>query len=153
MKALVAYYTRTGITKKAAEAIAEELKADIDEIIDEKDRKGSKGYLLAGRDATLKKLTKIRIRKNPSDYDLVIIGTPVWAFTMATAVRTYLMKNKFKKTAYFATQQGSGAERALKHMEEIAGKPKNTLILFEKEIKEPTFSRKVKEFCRKIKRI
>ena len=44
-------------------------------------RAGIIGYLFAGRDAVRKKLTKLKpLKFNPTDYDLVIIGTPIWAY-------------------------------------------------------------------------
>jgi len=48
MKTLVAYYSRTGNTKKVAVEIAKNLKADIDEIIDKKDRSGMIGWIIGG---------------------------------------------------------------------------------------------------------
>jgi menaquinone-dependent protoporphyrinogen IX oxidase len=42
---------------------------------------------------------------NPSDYDLVIIGPPIWTSRVSTPVRTYIEENKakFKRAAYFCT--------------------------------------------------
>ena len=51
-KTLVAYYSRTGTTKKVGEAIAKALKADIDEIIDLKKRSGAIGWVVSGKDAS-----------------------------------------------------------------------------------------------------
>src|SRR3989339_644824 len=95
MKTLIVYYSRTGTTKRVAEAIAEKLGADLEEIVDKKDRKGAMGYLTAGRDATLRRLTEIEpLKKRAEDYDLVIIGTPIWSWNMSVAVRAYLSLNK-----------------------------------------------------------
>ena len=79
MKILVTFYSRTGNTRKIGNEIAEKLKADADEVVDKKPRGGVKGYLFAGRDAMKKKLAEIEYRKDPAEYDLVIIGIPVWA--------------------------------------------------------------------------
>ncbi|MFH1248895.1 MAG: NAD(P)H-dependent oxidoreductase [archaeon] len=79
MKTLVVYYSRTGTTKKVASEIASILKCGIEEIIDLKNRSGPIGWINAGRDGMKKILSDIsRIKKNPADYDLVIIGTPIW---------------------------------------------------------------------------
>ena len=45
MKVLVVYYSRTGNTKFVAEAIAQSLEADIEEIKDGKNRMGVFGFL------------------------------------------------------------------------------------------------------------
>lgn len=50
MSRLVVFYSRTGNTKKVAEALARELKCDTDEILETKSRKGILGYIFAGRD-------------------------------------------------------------------------------------------------------
>jgi hypothetical protein len=60
VKSLVVYYSRTGGTKAVWEAIAKELSADCDEIVDLKIR-----WLRAALDARRRKLTEIRTGKNP----------------------------------------------------------------------------------------
>lgn len=154
-KALVVYYSRTGTTRKVAQAISKEMQCDIEEIIDTKDRTGAIGYMLAGRDATKKKLTVISpIMKDPGLYDIVIIGTPIWAFTMSTPVRTYIEENKdkFKDVAFFCTQGGSGSERAFKHMEELCKKsPVGCLELKTLEVVKEMYSEKVNDFVESIK--
>ena len=67
MKALVVYFSRTGGTKKVAEAISNILSCDIEEIVDTKDRTGLLGYIRSGRQAMKKKLTAIKnTEKEPS---------------------------------------------------------------------------------------
>jgi flavodoxin len=130
-RALVAYYSRTGTTRKVAEAIAGMLQCDVEEVVDTKDRAGVGGFLQSGKDAMLKKLTVIREpAKSPRDYDLVIIGTPVWAWTMATPVRTYISRyaDQFKAVAFFLTTGGTGIQRTLQHMEELCGKKPQAVL-------------------------
>ncbi len=123
MKTLIVFYSRTGTTKKVVERLAKELGADQEELIDQDKRGGALGYLKSGREAMQKKLaTILPPQKDPSTYDLVIIGTPVWAHAMSCAIRTYLteQKGKLSKIALFATQGGSGGETALRQIEELA---------------------------------
>jgi len=104
MKTLVVYYTRTGNSKFAAEIIASELGAEIEEVIDLKKRQGKLAYMSCGRDAMSGKETEIaQTNKNPSDYDLIIIAQPVWAWSPTPAIRTYINKNDLsgKKVALF----------------------------------------------------
>jgi flavodoxin len=104
MKTLLVYYTRTGNSKFAAETIAAELGADMEEVVDLKNRKGRLAFLSAGRDAMQGKLTEIeQTTKNPLDYDLIVIAQPVWAGSPTPAIRTYLKKNDLsgKKVALF----------------------------------------------------
>ena len=154
MNPLVVFYSRTGTTKKAGLKIAEILNCDFEEIFGTKNRSGALGYVAAGRDATLKKIIEIKhTEKNPADYDMVIIGTPVWAFTMASAIRTYITLNKdnFKKVAFFCTSQSSGGKGPFKHMEELGGiKPIALLDLATKEVSEGKFEEKVREFVEEL---
>jgi flavodoxin len=111
MKALVVYYTRTGNTKFAAETIAAELGADIEEVIDMKNRQGRLAFMSAGRDAMSGKETEIaHPKRNPTDYDLIVIAQPVWAGSPTPAIRTYLNKNDLsgKKVAVFFSDTNLG---------------------------------------------
>ncbi len=102
MKTLVVYYSRTGNTKFIAETVAAELGADIEAVVDLKNRLGRLNYLPAGRDALSGKATEIaQTKKAPTDYELIVIGQPVWAGNPTPAIRTYIRKNDFsgKKVA------------------------------------------------------
>lgn len=107
MKILVAYYSRTGHTKQVAQTIAQNLSADIDEIIDQTDRGGIRGWLGGGKDALFKNDTDINYLRSPENYDLVIIGTPVWCATMTPAIRAYLQKFNIKQAAFYCTFGGN----------------------------------------------
>lgn len=122
MKSLVVYYSRSGNTRFVAEQISEEIGADIEEIIDIKKRKGLLGFILSGYDATRGRLTKIvEIKKSPLDYELIIVGTPMWNKRIAPAVRTYLKENSFsgKHVALFCTNLGSQPDRVFSTLKKL----------------------------------
>jgi len=124
-KVLVVFYSRTGITKKVAEKITDILSCDIEEITDLKNRRGVKGFIGGIKDSIRKKSTEIKpVEKNPSDYSIVIIGTPVWASGMAPAVRTYIYHNKdrFNNVAFFCTAGRTGIEKTIIEMETMCNK-------------------------------
>jgi menaquinone-dependent protoporphyrinogen IX oxidase len=151
MRILVVYYSRTGLTKKIATLISTKIKADLDEIIDKKDRSGPIGYMKAGKDAMKNALTTITSSINPKEYDLIIIGGPVWAWTMAPAIRTYLDQNadalRVEKVAFFATQSSDGAEKKFKAMEEMLKmKPLATLTINGKDLRSEVHVQKVNAF-------
>ncbi len=111
MKTLVVYYTRTGNAKFIAENIAAELGADIEEVVDLKNRQGRLAFLSAGRDATLGRETEIAsTRRIPADYDLIIVGQPVWAGNPTPAIRTYLSRNDLsgRRVALFFSDTNLG---------------------------------------------
>lgn len=139
MKILIVYYSRTWTTWTVASQLSSKLNADIQEIIDQKDRSWVLGYINAWKDATLKKLTKIHdINHNIQDYDLVVVWTPIWAWTMSTPIRTFLEKyKKFinKKVAFFCTMWWSWDKKVFEQMQEILDvKPISTLSLTTKEV-------------------
>ena len=80
-----------------AETISESLDCDIEEIVDKEKRGGILGYLKSGYEASRNKLSIIEDPKHDlSKYDLLIVGTPVWAGKMSVPLRTYLHKNMEK---------------------------------------------------------
>lgn len=155
MKTLVVYYSRTGTTKKIGEEIAKKLEAKTEDIIDTVDRSGAMGYLYAGRDAMKRRLTKLKRPKlNPADFDLVVVGTPIWAWNMSAPVRTYLtaFKGKFEKVAFFCTMGGQGDQNAFKEMGEVAKiEPVATLSLTTKEVMKDNFTDRLEEFVKLLK--
>ncbi|WP_296881461.1 flavodoxin [uncultured Methanobrevibacter sp.] len=138
MKSLVTYYSRSNITKKLAEKIAGKTNSDIEEIISNVKYEGKIGYARAGKDAMTEKIIDIKSLKfDPAEYDMVYIGTPVWAGKAASPVITYLKMNegKFTNVKFFATAGSSGFESTFKQMEKKSVKPLKTLSLTTKQVK------------------
>ncbi len=124
-RTLVVYYSRTGTTRKVAQTIASALGADLEEIRETISRRGVFGYLRAAYEAARQRSAPIHTgSKNPHNYDLVVIGTPVWAGAVAPPVRTYIAaaKERLSSVAFFCTLGGHGAETTFKQMEALAGK-------------------------------
>ena len=91
MKSLVSFYSRTNITKKLAERIAGETGADIEEIKPVNDYGGKLGYARGGKDAIMAKPVELEALKfDPADYDVVYLGTPVWASRMSAPLFSYI---------------------------------------------------------------
>ncbi|MBE6510622.1 MAG: flavodoxin [Methanobrevibacter millerae] len=139
MSSLVAYYSRTDITKKLAEEIAGRLNADIEEITSTVKYDGKIGYARAGKDAMTVKIIEIgNLKYDPSNYDVVYLGVPVWAGKAANPLISYIKQNegKFNNVKFFVTAGSSGFESAFKQMEEFVGKaPLKTLALTTKQVK------------------
>jgi len=161
MKALVIYYSWTGNTRKIAEGIAKALSAraevEVEELKERVARKmGFFGFLAAGRDASLKRKTAIMpVKAQLASYDVVIVGTPVWAWGVSSPVRTFLNENgkEAKKVAFFLTTGGQGIEKTFRKMEALCGKaPLATVGVTEKELKNGTgaVGAKVKAFAEKV---
>ena len=114
-KTLVAYYSLTGNTQKAAEAVAKATGADIYQIelvtpypAEYKDQvELAKKELAEGIMPPIKPWPE-----NITEYDVVFIGSPVWLGTMSTPVRTFLATGvlKGKTVIPFVTHGGGGAD-------------------------------------------
>ncbi|CAB3789786.1 hypothetical protein LMG28614_03002 [Paraburkholderia ultramafica] len=125
-KVLVVYFSRTGTTRLLASAIAKMLAADLEEICDRSNREGPGGYLRSLVDAIRKRPTEIvPAGLSVSAYDLVVIGSPVWAGSVSAPVRSYLIENRARlpQVAFFCSCGGHGAAAALREMSVLAGKP------------------------------
>jgi len=95
VKTLVVYYSRTGNTRLIGNEIAAALGADVEELKDGKNRAGPIGFLLSGREAKRKTAVQLEaLTHNPAEYDMVVVGSPVWANDMCSPVRTFLAQHK-----------------------------------------------------------
>jgi len=153
-KILLVYYTRTGSTGKVAAWLADELDCEMEKIIDPRGRLGLIQYLYCGFcAATRRKMDICDTRNDPSDFDLVVLGTPVWAGNMACHIRTYIdsHKGKFDKVAFFCTFESSGDERTFSEMAQLIGKdPVATLAIKTAEVKSGAFIDKADYFAAKL---
>jgi flavodoxin len=124
-KVLVASYSLDGTTSHVARDIARMLSADVDEIRDVVKRAGMFRYIQAGIESIARGLPTIQFDSRLSDYDLVVLGTPVWTGTMASPMRSFLYKHasQLKEVACFCTMGGSGSVGTLNEMRAMCGTP------------------------------
>ena len=151
MKTLLVYYSRTGNTRIIADTISEFVDCDIEEIVEKDKRKGIIGYLKSGYQASRGKVNHIEDSKYElSDYDLLIIGTPVWAGKMSVPVRTYLKKNmtKIPLLACFCTCGGSGIEKTIEDIGSYVNTtPLASFGVKSSDIKDGTYKNIVEKFA------
>jgi flavodoxin len=138
-KTLVVYYSRTGHTRSVALELAARCHADVEEIRDPTTKRlGPLGYFRCGREALRKQLPPIEpATVDAASYDLVILGTPVWAGHMASPMRSYLQANarKLVRIGAFCTQGGSGGPKVITEIADLAGKRAlATLVLKESDV-------------------
>ncbi len=140
MKVAIISYSFSGNTKRACLFLMKKItEKNIDAVsFDLKPEQEEKNFLLQCRDAFHK--NKVAI-KNPgldlNAYDFIIFASPVWAFTFAPSLRTYLEsmeKLNDKKCACFLTYgSGMGKGKALTELEGLL-KGKGGRILFSKNL-------------------
>jgi multimeric flavodoxin WrbA len=155
MKTLVVYYSLWGNTRAVATAIAKELGADLEEIRCSRYSPGAWGFVRAAFDSLRGKLPPVEAVSNElSQYDRIVIGGPVWASHLATPVRAFLRheSTRLSQTAFFVTLGGTGSERALQEMKQMAGgaEPQATLAVRERDIKAAKYGAAVSDFVSKV---
>lgn len=121
MKTLIIYYSKSGNTEIVAKTLSKELPGDLIKIEDSKKRDGMFSMLRSGRDALRGAKTKISPEKlDLYDYDLIYIGTPVWAGKPTPAIITAIDKYDFKgkNVILFVTMKSSGDKKTIEKMKE-----------------------------------
>jgi menaquinone-dependent protoporphyrinogen IX oxidase len=124
-RVLVVFFSRTGTTRTLASTLARMLSADLEEICDLTERRGASGYLHCLVDSWRRRSAEIvPTGLDTAQYDLVVVGTPVWAGSVSAPVRAYLLENhlKFRHVAFFCSFGGLGSEAAFDEMRVLAGK-------------------------------
>ena len=135
---LVVYYSLTGNTKMIAEAITESIDSDILELKPVKELKAEGGskYFWGGYQATMKKKPSLKaFDTNPLEYDLIILGTPVWAWNLTPPINSFLSKFDLtgKNMALWTCSQGDG----IRAMNKLKKTLKNANIIGEIRFQEP----------------
>lgn len=157
MRALVVCYSLTGTTRRVAQALAAELGGELEEIRCPRYRPGLLGSLRAGHDSWRSLIPEIESPANdPSQYELVVVGGPIWAWNASTPVRAYLTRTaaRLPAVAFFATAGGAGFERAFATMEALAGRqPTATLALAAEHFKEGKDPAAIAAFSAELRRV
>jgi flavodoxin len=128
MKSIIIYYSYNGNTKKVSYVLSEYLKPRSEiEFIELKGLDESSSFFGQCQRAFRHKKAVIQpVNFDLSSYDLICMGTPVWAFGPAPAMNTYLDKcsGVENKLAILFTTYGSGTgnERCLNYMQGILAK-------------------------------
>ncbi len=138
MKKIVIYYSFEGNTRLIAEHIAEAIEADLLELQPKKEiqSKGFMKYIWGGKAALMKATPELLpLDKNPEHYDLVFIGTPVWAGTYPPSLHTFFTTFSFsdKKIALFCCH-GGGKGKVFDKMKKSL---KNNQIIGEIDFQDP----------------
>ena len=158
MKKIIVYYSMSGNTQYAAEKIAEATGADVLRIAPDKayPDKGAKKFLWGGKSAVFGDKPKLLPYEfKAEEYDLVILGTPVWASNITPPLRTFVCDNKGslqnKRIAVFTCYSGGGAEKAIEKLRkllDIQSYEAELILIDPKDRPDPACEEKIRAFCR-----
>lgn len=118
MKKAVVFYSLSGNTQTAAKEIAEGIGADLIELklVKPFPTEKSKQLALGGMQAMFGMKPAIQeLSKNIKEYDVLILGTPIWAGTIAAPVHSFLNKYQVldKIVAVFTFSGGGDNKRCI----------------------------------------
>ena len=128
-KKLVAFFSASGTTKKVAQMIAEEVKADLFEIepkvpytkadLDWMNKKSRSSVEMSDKKYRPEIMKK---KMDMSSYDEILLGFPIWWYVAPTIINTFLEAYDFsgKKIVLFATSGGSGFGNTIKELQPSA---------------------------------
>ncbi|MGA3209635.1 MAG: flavodoxin [Syntrophales bacterium] len=110
-KMLIIYYSLTGNTKYIAEQVRKKTGGDVFEIETVKTYPAEYSALTEEAKRELQTGDLPALKKNPPDmssYDLILVGSPVWWYTVSTPVMSFLRQADFagKKVSAFCTHEG-----------------------------------------------
>lgn len=118
-KVLISYFSASGVTKRVAQKIANVINGDLFEIepvdkyteedLDWTNKQSRSTIEMSNRSFRPPVLNKVQ---NINDYDIVVIGFPVWWYTAPTIINTFIEENNLEgKNVYiFVTSGSSGYE-------------------------------------------
>ena len=120
MKTLIAYFSASGYTGSLAKRVAEAVGGDLFEIrpvepYTEADLKWTNPLARCNREKIGKKNVPIESRvENFDEYELILIGFPIWYFTAPGIIETFVKSYDFtgRKVGLFATSGGSDISKA-----------------------------------------
>jgi flavodoxin len=130
MKTAIIYFSYDGNTAMIAEMLKKCLQADVLELhlADETHRKGLVKLLWGGRQVLFHETPALKPYSiSIEQYDVVIIGTPVWAGSPSPPIHAFLEKTKItgKKVALYCCHAGGKGKTMEKLRDMVSG---NTII-------------------------
>ncbi len=159
-KTAVVYYSMSGNTDYVSKKICELTGAELIRInpVKEYPSKGFKKFLWGGKSAVMKETPALeKYSFDAKEYDLVVLGSPVWAGTFSPPVRTFVKENKDKlqnkKIASFFCSSGGDASKAAEKLKNFIGISdfEDVLTLVDPKDREKGGDlEKISSFCKKI---
>jgi flavodoxin len=142
-KMLIIYYSFSGNTQYIAEKLREKTGGDVFEIETVKTYPSEYSALTEEAKRELQESDLPALKKNPPDmssYDLILVGGPVWWYTVATPVMSFLRQTDFagKKVSAFCTHEG-GIGKYFPHFKEQA---RNAVVLEGLDLYKPRQAKK-----------
>jgi flavodoxin len=154
-RTLVAYYSMSGNTRSLARELGASLGADVEEIVEPRARQGALGYVRGVFESLTRRTPPIAPPvHDPAQYDLVLMGGPVWAGHIASPMRTFASRygGVARHVGFFCTEGGRGSETAFEELEQICKHPPDaTLVVDAKHLSAEAHQADVNAFTSRLR--
>lgn len=158
MKAVVVYYSLEGNTEYVADKIAEKIGARKLKLepVKEFPKGNASKFIWGGKSVVFGETPKLLPYDfNADEYDIIIIGTPIWAGSYTPPIKTFLKHNSLnnKKVALYTCSAGGDTEKCFaKYKKELpSSNIVATLSLINPKVgQDQNIDKKIKEFCDKL---
>ncbi|TYB93778.1 MAG: flavodoxin [Kosmotoga sp.] len=172
-KVLLVYYSYDEFTKKIAEAIAHEIGADIQRLVPKEKGKRSfyqhvenpeqfegydkedekEEYIWGQESVEMDEKPEIeKLTYDPDNYQMIILGTPVWALTYAPPFNTFFDQEDFvnKDVALFCTHEGMAGDTFDDFEEMLEGNNIISVSEFQSTNKLEEVMKKARDWAKKL---
>ena len=138
MKRLIVYYSLSGNTKEAALKIADRLGADTLQIdtVKAMPKSFAARILVGGGQVMMNHVPKLKpLDKNPSSYDEIILGSPIWNNKGVPAINAFLNDPAAaeKVTSLFFSSGGGNTKKGLEAITKKLPNLKHTVSLLDRK--------------------
>jgi flavodoxin len=156
MKSLVVYYSMTGKTRLAAQAITEALNAALVEIEERRPISMPFVYLSGGFRAVTNRGSRIcPVDVDLKRYESIFIGSPIWASRPTPAINSFIYQTDFEDRSVipFFTMGGDNADKALENIttkiEKSKGKVDGSFAITSHKVSDEQIMARAKEAIKK----
>jgi len=143
VKALVVYTSVSGNTKLIAEEVASELGARLVGINSSARIRTDRMALSWGDEKALRSLPLDIAGADPKEYDLIVLGTPIWVWSPSPIIHAFVLQNplKDKDIALFTTSEGDVGKGMERFRSVLGGNRFVGMRDFREPLKDPDTSR------------
>lgn len=122
---LVAYFSRSGVAERLAVQLAAKLGADLESVKPLAAYRGAGGYLKGVWHSLFRRAPSVDCRRDPADYAVVIIGSPIWGGRLSAPMRSYLKRFRGRigaVAAFWVSGSGHAYKTVSAEIEQLTGR-------------------------------